>query len=280
MVTVCGSASGFAHGDCLKEARFNTPYAICIDAAHPLNLFIGDKSSIRYVDTVSDTVSLVAGDSVCDNEDGVGSAARFNWVCGLLCTSSGDRLFVADSGNNLIRMVDTKTRAVMTIAGNTKPKSEDGVGLNCSIHDPHKLVFDRSPNVEPESIIYISADNSIRRFNLKTSHMSTCAWKTSAASNKIDPFGLCCTPTGHLLFACPNTNAVYAFDPPSGELELLAGSGHTGMEPCVDGPGRTARFMFVFDMTVVEHERCAYVVDHTANRLRRMTLPSYLFLPI
>ncbi len=120
-VPVCGGGEmGFRHGKCLTEAQFYELSAICVDSIHPMNYFVGDRTSIRYVDTETDTVSLVAGSEERDFADGIGAAARFYEVRCLLCTSDGQRLVVSDKENYRIRSVDLKTKAVAAATTETR----------------------------------------------------------------------------------------------------------------------------------------------------------------
>ncbi len=84
------AAEGFKTGHS-KNAGFRYPYALCTDPLKPNNLFIGDTSSIRYWDSATDQVTLIAGDGEGGYADGVGSNARFFGITGLLCHPNGKR---------------------------------------------------------------------------------------------------------------------------------------------------------------------------------------------
>ncbi len=78
VITICGTGeSGYTHGKCLSEAQFTCLCSVCVDPIRPRNLYVGDAKTIRYVDTESDTVSLIAGSKYeCHGAmDGVGSEA-------------------------------------------------------------------------------------------------------------------------------------------------------------------------------------------------------------
>ncbi len=171
--TLIGGAQGFKNGDS-NSTRFNYPTAICTDPLSTNNLFIGDKTSIRYWDTATDQVTLIAGDAKGGYVDGVGVKARFSSIHGLLCHPNGRTLFVCDALNHRIRMVDIASRLVTTIAGDGKTETRDGTGLKCSLHSPQQIVFDRSLNVKPNSVLLItSGSGPIRRFNTETGVLTT-----------------------------------------------------------------------------------------------------------
>ncbi len=275
MVRVCGSyAGGFNHGDCLT-AQFSHPFAICVDPIRPLNFYVGDSSSIRYVDTGTGRVSLIAGDKKQGSVDGACAVAAFKVIYGLVCVRGGDRLFAADYQNHKIRSVDLETQTVTTVAGNGKRHSKDGGGQKCSIIQPRKLAFDRSRSIKPESVLYITSGHGIRRFEIDAAEMTTCEWR---GSTELDPWAIDATPSGHLIVSCLNANTIYSFDPRTCEHAVLAGPEVKSGSACyANGSGSNARFDRPIALVVVEHERCAYICDVSNHRIRHITLPASLF---
>ncbi len=271
MITICGSNAGFRNGKS-DRARFTFPRAICIDPRNPSNSFyIGDRSSIRYYTGDTDTVTLIAGAETFDFADGIGRDARFNSVHDLVAAPGDDHaLYITDSSNNRVRMIDLSTREVTTIAGSGEADSDDGVGRTASIDFPRRATFDRSLQ-----FMFITTKDRIRRLEVNTRQITTCQWKDWAT--EIHPFAIYCLPTDQLIVSCIHTASIYLFDPGTGVLTLLAGGSHDTDE-FVDGPGTTARSCAPCDFAVVESEHCAYVVDGSDNRLRHITLPAQLFL--
>ncbi len=267
VITICGWDIGFKHGKCLGESQLSYPYAICIDPIHPLHFWVGDMSSIRYVNTETDTVSLIAGADVAGCVNGVGGAARFDVIYDLICTRAGDRLYAADYNNNCIRSVDLGTKLVTRIGGTG------------SIHRPRKLAFDRSRAVPvtPDSVVYVTAHDGLYRLLCQTGKLEACEWKKQKVVRRLDLRGLVCTTSGHVVMSCLNTNSIYLFDPPTGVHTLLAGSGVAGFD-YTNGSGKEARFSFPYALALVEHEQCLYVSDAANGCIRRMTLPPSLFV--
>ena len=117
--TIIGGGSGdnlFAFGD--KEgrgtnARFQHPLGVVYDSKRRV-LYVADtyNNRIRVVDADGRSSSL-AGDGKPGNRDGRGRTARFWEPAGLSLVD--DTLFVADTNNNAIRMVDLETRSVSTM---------------------------------------------------------------------------------------------------------------------------------------------------------------------
>ncbi len=108
METIIGAKRGFENGS-FAEAAFEHPYSICFDPRNPSNYWVGDMSSIRYVDSEAKTVRAIAGGAEFGCRDGMGSEARLYCAMSLLFVSGsagsdggGDRLLVTDFGNHRI----------------------------------------------------------------------------------------------------------------------------------------------------------------------------------
>ncbi len=266
--TLLGGTEGFKNGDS-KSAAFNSLYALCADPLKPNNLYIGDKASIRYWDTATNQVTLIAGDAKIGYADGVSSNARFHNIAGLLCHPNGKTLFVCDQQNNRIRKIDLTSGAVTTIAGDGKKATRDGTGVECSIYASQQIVFDRSPNLKPNSVLIVTSEKAIRRFDIETGVMTTLKLKTS-----IDPIAVVVTPSGHLIVSCFLTRSLYSIDLTAGEVVRIAGGGKAGF---ADGVASDAFFTSIYGMAVIEREQCLYSCDFTNHRIRRITLPPHLF---
>ncbi len=178
--TFAGSdqSGGFANGSC-QAAAFRFPNSICADPLNPGCYWLGDESSIRYCD--GKRVSLVAGCEWMGYTDGAGDQAQFRHVRGLLATSNRQTLYVAEGANYRLRSVDLKshTLQVQTICGDGTCRARDGVGLDSSLDFVHRICFDRSSNVKPESVMFITTGTAVRRFDIET-------------GNCVGLFGICC----------------------------------------------------------------------------------------
>lgn len=82
-------------------------------------------------------VQTLAGTGSCGATDGV--AGTFCSPEGLALTADSAALYVADTGNHLIRRVEISTREVTTVAGSSGPGFVNGVGLLAQFAYPRKL---------------------------------------------------------------------------------------------------------------------------------------------
>jgi sugar lactone lactonase YvrE len=116
--------------------------------------------------------SLVAGGDDPGYRDGSFSEARFNQPTGLAFDDSGNRLFVADSNNNCIRVIHLDAaNQVETLAGSIAPGNKDGLFLQASFNQPTVLTFIPDNRL----VVYDSGNHLLRIMDLKTQAVSTLA---------------------------------------------------------------------------------------------------------
>ncbi len=118
----------------------------------------------------------MAGSSERGESDGIGSAAFFTHPRGVVCTSDGSKVVVADRDNHRLRMIHTATNEVITIAGDGKAEQSDGKALAASIGRPQFLAFDRTTS-SPDSALYITVGVAgkgiLRRFDFISGLLSS-----------------------------------------------------------------------------------------------------------
>lgn len=142
--TIAGAYDrGFVDGKA-TNARFNVPTGIALDQSG--NIYVADEAnhSIRKITTNGD-VSTFAGNGLAGADDGVGKAASFKYPIGL-AIDKANNLYVADSGNNLIRKITPKGQ-VSTLAGSGSRGRADGLGTSASFSNPYAVAVDDEYNV-------------------------------------------------------------------------------------------------------------------------------------
>ena len=192
-------ALGFEDGT-LVASQFSSPSGIA--AGDGALLFVADQGNdvVREVDLDAGLVSTLAGHpGLAGTGDSQG--ARFNSP-GAVAYVAG-QVFVADTGNEIVRSLDPDGGAVTSVAGFPGVVAfTDGVGQAAAFNNPQGLCTDGS-----SLFVVDTGNNAIRQIDPATGAVSTVAGGGSAAS--LDGTGARAyfnTPTG-----C-------AWDPGSGDL--------------------------------------------------------------
>jgi len=168
--TVAGTPGKSGHNNgSAKSALFSSPYGLAFDTKG--NLYIADLFNhvIRKIDT-NGIVSTFAGTPTKQGyKDGPAKNALFSSPYGLAFDTKGN-LYVADSGNNSIRKIDT-SGTVSTFAGTpTKQGYKDGPAKNALFGSPYGLAFDTKGNLYvsdgPEQFA-LPGNNVIRKVDTK-----------------------------------------------------------------------------------------------------------------
>jgi hypothetical protein len=144
VTTLAGSGSAaFADGTGVS-ASFNSPYGVAVDNSG--NVYVADRFNhrIRVVSPVG-VVTTLAGSGSAAFADGTGVSASFNSPVGVALDSVGS-VYVADAGNNRIRMVNP-AGVVTTLAGSGAASFADGTGVNASFDWPVGIALDSAGNV-------------------------------------------------------------------------------------------------------------------------------------
>ena len=135
------------------------------------NLYVADtgNNTIRKIVLASSLVSTVAGTAgAAGATNGVGSDARFHNPNGLAVDGSGN-LYVADTGNQIIRRVVVATGVVTTFAGTAGMSgSFDAVGAAARFATPIDLTV-----IGGELFVIDNGSGALRQVVLATASVST-----------------------------------------------------------------------------------------------------------
>lgn len=258
---VWGSADGTG-----VAAEFDRPFRTAFDSNG--NMYVADNYNhmIRKI-TPAGVVTTLAGTKTAGKADGLGSAASFYLPTGIAVDRSGN-LYVADSGNHLIRRI-TPEGLVSTWAGTGTSGFADGVGMAASFDLPAALALDGSGN------LYVAdfGNNRIRKVTpagvvttLAGSGAKGRADGTGAAASFNNPQGLALDGNGDLYVADRNNYLIRKLTP-AGVVTTLAGSGAPGSG---NGAGAAASFALPVDVAV-DSSGNIYIADAVNHMIREMT---------
>ncbi|MCP4446668.1 MAG: hypothetical protein GY811_15180 [Myxococcales bacterium] len=172
-----GPSAGFVDG-AATAARFNRPFDVAVDSAG--DIYVADRSNhaIRKIDALTGDVSTIAGGSPEAGPsygfaDGSSAVSRLNFPRCLSVDSAGN-IFIADTNNYAIRMVDALSGDVSTIAGDGPtmgPTSGfiDGDATTARFSYPRCVAVDSAGN------LFVTDGSSIRKIDASTGDTSTIA---------------------------------------------------------------------------------------------------------
>ena len=139
VTTVAGSGNAsFADGTG-AEASFNQPAGLAL-FPDGQTLLVGDISNhrIRSIDLSTNAVSTLAG-STPGYTDGPLATAKFAAVGDVVVAPDATKVYVADGGLNLIRVIDLHTKSVSTLCGSGDKAFADGVGATAAFAFPYGM---------------------------------------------------------------------------------------------------------------------------------------------
>ena len=232
------------------------------------NLFVcGYLTHVIYKITPDGKVTTFAGTGQQGYQDGKAEIAQFSNPVGLVFDGSGN-LFVADYGNNCIRMIST-SGLVSTFAGTPQAGYLDGVGGQALFNNPAGLAIDGSGNLYVTEI----GNQRVRKIT-PAAQVSTFAGsgvagfgdgKGTAALFNI-PIGITMDLNSNLIIADAGNNRIRKIDP-QGNVTTEAGSGTAGF---LDGAAGSAEFDLPYGVAV-DNAGQIIIADLNNNRIRRLS---------
>ncbi len=215
--TLAGTAGLFGSVDGTgSEAQFGDPNGVAVDSGGNVYVADTDNYTVRKI-TPSGVVSTLAGKAGSKGSaDGTGAAARFNYPSGV-AVDIGGNVYVADTGNNTIRMI-TPGGVVTTLAGKAGRRgSKDGHGVAARFTQPTGVAVDSGGNVYVADIF-----NSTVRKITPSGVVSTLAGSagsagsadgTGAAARFSEPTGVAVDSVGNVYVADSVTNTIRLITP-------------------------------------------------------------------
>ncbi|MGD0869192.1 MAG: IPT/TIG domain-containing protein [Bryobacteraceae bacterium] len=219
--TVAGSGTAGFGGDsgAATSAQLNIPAGLAVDGAG--NLYIADFSNnrVRKV-TPGGTITTLAGNGLegYSGDGGPATGAQLATPVGLATDSSGN-VYIADTGNNAVRVVNS-SGIVSTVAGNGLAgySGDGGPAVSAMVGNPSGVALDASGN------LYIS-DGSVRvRKVYSSGFINTIAGNGTrgySGDGGVGPFATMSGPAGIALAS--NGNLYIADSGNSAVRELLLG---------------------------------------------------------
>ncbi|HEY0758068.1 MAG TPA: Ig-like domain repeat protein [Acidisarcina sp.] len=210
ITTVAGGSQGYA-GDLgpAVGASLNTPYGLAVDNLGALYIADSGNNAIRKVSLLTGVITTVAGTGLAGStgDSGPAVAALLNAPWNVACDKSG-ALFIADTGNNRVRMVNS-SGLISTVAGvaDAGYSGDGGPATSAAIASPSGLAVDTAENI----YIADTANNRIRKVNAATGVIDTVAGQgtqqyggdgfSAVAASVFGPYSLAIDSSGNIYIA-------------------------------------------------------------------------------
>jgi DNA-binding beta-propeller fold protein YncE len=149
----------------LDDAAFAQSSGITNDGRY---IYVADSEAniIRRIDPLTDKVETLAGGDLFDfgDVDGTGDDVRLQHPLGV--AAAGGKVYIADTYNHRIKVLDPVTGAVQRLAGAGRPGQTDGT--DAAFYEPGGLSFGQDK-------LYVADtnNNAIRVYDLKSRSTST-----------------------------------------------------------------------------------------------------------
>lgn len=267
VTTLAGSTTPGSADNTWTLAAFLKPKNLAVDRAG--NVYVADTYNhmIRKI-TVAGVVTTLAGSTSAGSSNGVGAAASFRYPSGLALDSNGN-VYVADTANNMIRMI-TPSGVVSTFAGSSTNGSNNGPVSAATFYSPSGLAFDSNAN------LYVAdTNNQLIRVISATGTVSTLAGGGFGSNNGTGnaasfryPSDVTVDSSGNVYVADTNNHMIRMITP-AGVVTTLAGSTTRGSTNDI---GSAASFFAPFGVDVDANHN-VYVAD-TGNNMIRMITPA------
>jgi sugar lactone lactonase YvrE len=264
---ICGHSGD---GGPAKAARISNVYGLAFDKQG--NLLLADSDVIRSI-APNGAIETIAGSGTpgYSGDGGPATKARLSGALGVSADQAGN-IYIADTGNNVIRKVDT-AGIIRTVAGNHTAgfSGDGGPATAASLNLPWSVVPDANGN------FYIS-DNNNRRVRKVTSGGTINTYAGNGVFGNTGSGGPATVaaigpPTGlrlgaGKLYVCTESYLIWVVDLRTLTITIIAGNGNVGFNGDGDSALSTS-FGLLYGMAL-DGAGGLFVADAGNNRVRHI----------
>ena len=245
------------------------PYGLTIDGSG--NILFVEGSRIRKVaGGVYSTIANTSGTTGFAGDGGPATTAQFRSPGGLALAANGD-LYVADSQNHRVRVINGQTGVIVTIAGNGTAAStgDGGVATSAALNFPSGLALDGAGNLYVTEVL----GNRVRKIVLSTNIITTVAGNgttsfqdgvAATATGLSVPFSIFADQSSNLFIADEGHSRVRKVTASTGSISTVAGNGVLDFS----GDGGLATLASVDPLGItVDRTQNLYIAD-SSGRIR------------
>ncbi len=274
-----GPTTLLGDGGSAIQAELSGPSAIALTPSGNILIADSHNNAIREVVISTGVITTIAGDGTAgyDGDGGPASLAELNDPMGVATDSSGN-IFIADSGNNVIREVSAATGEITTIAGGGTNFSSFGNGepaVDAVLLGPEGLVVSSG-----DLYVADTGDSQIRKIDLADGVITDVAGfghseysgdggpALSAMLN--NPTGFAVDSSGNVYIADTANHRVREVVAATGKIETIAGNGTAGYSG--DGGPATAAELGAPQSAYLDSQGNLLIADAIDNLARQIDL--------
>lgn len=238
-------------------------------------LYVADSGHNRILSIVGATVRVIAGTGASgySGDGGAASKATLRDPLGVAVNSAGD-ILVADTGNNVVRVINRRTGVITTTIGiGTAGFSGDGGPAQAAqLRGPSAVAVDSAGNI----FVSDTGNNRVREVAASAGIIFTAAGTGSAGSGGAGglaihaqlhgPLGLALDAANNLYIADAGNNRMCSVLAHTGTLVVVAGTGQRGYRG--DGGLASQAQLSAPSSVAVDGHGALYVADTLNNRVR------------
>ncbi len=279
ITTVAGNGSYGFSGDNgpATSARLFNPHGVSVDSAG--NIYIADSGNnrIRKVNVSVGMIVTMAGNGIYgfSGDNGPATSASLSNPHGVSVDSAGN-IYIADSENQCIRMVNSLNGIITTAAGNGSAafSGDNGLATSASFNYPIGVSVDTAGN------IYIADEdnNRIRKVSTATGMITTVAGNRiygfggdsgpATSASIYNPSGVAVDSAGNIYIADEGNNRIRKVNASTEVITTVAGNGSATFRG--DNSPATSASLYNPSGVAVDSAGNIYIADEGNNRIRKV----------
>jgi sugar lactone lactonase YvrE len=271
-----GGNGNTGDGNLAIYATFGSPGGVAVDGQG--NTYVSDTTNHRIRRIATDgKIYHFAGSAIAQSgsqgDNGQATAAKLNRPTALAI--NGDKLYIADSGNHRVRVINLSSGIITTIAGNGGAGyGGDGVPAGtASLNSPAGIAVDAAGN------LYIADRNNhrIRRVDAATGFITTIAGDgtagfagdngKAAAAHLNNPSDVAVDAAGNVYIVDQYNHRIRRIT--GGVISTIAGNGDAGYAGD-GGPALQSQLSFPLSIEV-DADGSVYIGDNGNLRVRKLS---------